>query len=238
MSAATFDDDREVANDPYPALFIFVRHAQSQGNLLTPAERVRLEMGTPYYTLTDRGRAQARMTGEWLQKFFPNPDRIFRSYFVRTRETAELLYSNRSIAEDERLAEANRGMWHVLSEDDIREKMPWEIRRRELDGLYHYRPPGGENWPDVELRLRDFRRSMRRRFPGKTIVCVTHGHWLLLWQKRIDRWTIDETVERYKQGIIVENASVVIYRDEIVGGKHRLVHDPSRDYIVPWKGKL
>lgn len=228
------EDDREVANDPYPN-FIFVRHAQSRGNLLTQAERAKLEVGTIYYELTPLGVTQAQRTGAWLHCYCSDPDRIFRSYFMRTRRTADLLYPDRQIDEDERLAEANRGIWHVLNEDEIQERMPWEIKRRELDGLYHYRPPGGENWPDVELRLRDFRRSMRRRFPGKTIVVVTHGNWLLLWQKRIHHWTIDETVERYRQGRIVENASVLIYRDELVRGKHRLVED---SYIVPWQGKL
>lgn len=195
-------------------------------------------MGTTYYELTERGREQARLTGEWLREQFPNPDRIFRSYYTRTKETAELIYPGRHIDEDERLAEANRGIWHVRTEDWIREHRPEEFDRRELDGYYHFRPTGGENWPDIEFRLRDFRRSMRRRFPGRTLVVVTHGQWLLLWQKRLHHWTIDETVERYKQGKVVENASVLIYRDRLIDGHHQLVHNSETDYIIPWQGKL
>lgn len=135
---------------PYPKLVVLVRHAESVGNTLSVAERARTPMGTNWYALTERGREQARITGEWLRAQYPSPRRIIRSYYQRTRETADLLYPDFPIREDERLAEASRGIWHVRTEDEIRREAPWEIDRKQFEGLYHYRPIGGENWPDVE----------------------------------------------------------------------------------------
>lgn len=224
---------------PYPATIVFVRHAESVGNTLTREQRARTAMGSNYYQLTERGREQARLTGAWMRERFPSPDRIFRSYYARTRETAELLYPGTSIQEDPRLAEADRGIWHVRTEEQVRIEAPFELDRREFQGIYHYRPIGGENWPDIEIRLRIFRNMLRAHYSGKTVVVVGHGQWLLLWQKTVHRWTIDETVARYLRDDIVANASVLIYRGETdPDGRHRLVHDPATDYIVPWQSKL
>ena len=36
----------------------------------------------------------------------------------------------------------------------IREQYPDEAQRRDLLGKFYYRPPGGESWADVALRIR------------------------------------------------------------------------------------
>lgn len=225
---------------PYPSTILFGRHAQSVGNTLTREERAQRPQGTNLYELTERGREQARITGEWLRERYPEPDAIIRSYYTRTRETADLLYPGRLITEDARLAEANRGIWHVRSEAQIAREAPWELDRRAFEGLYHYRPIGGENWPDVEARVRPFRHSLRWRFPGKTVVVVTHGQWLLVWQKLVHHWTIEDVIRRYQQEEVVANASVLIYHGDVEPktGKYILRHDPATDYIVPWQGKI
>lgn len=225
---------------PYPRTVVFVRHAQSRGNTLSLAERAALPVGTTAYELTALGERQADLTGEWLRARFPNPDRLIRSYYRRTRLTGERCYPGWDIREDERLAEANRGVYTVLGEEGVRANMPWEIERRERDGLYHYCPLGGENWPMIEARIRSFRRSLRTHYPEKTVVCFAHGFWLLLWQKRVHRWPIEEAERRYREDEIVANASVLIYHgrwNERLG-KHVLEHDPATDYVVPWEGKI
>src|SRR3990167_7816906 len=105
---------------PYPKAVALVRHAESQGNLMTREERARTALGTNCYRLTPHGRAQAEFTKAWLEEHFPKPARIFRSHYTRTAETAEICYSGHEIRVDPRLAEANRGVWHVLSEEEIR----------------------------------------------------------------------------------------------------------------------
>ncbi len=225
---------------PYPETVVFVRHAQSQGNVLTVAERAALTIGTASYDLTDVGRAQAACTHDWMQEYFPNPDRLLSSYYLRPLATGGICYPGMPIRQDERLAESDRGVYTILGSEGVQREMPWEILRKNRDGLYHYRPPGGENWPDVLRRIREFRTSIRNRYPGKTIVVFGHGFWILLWQMLHEQWTIEETVERYLSDRIVANASVLIYRGMVdeSSGRHVLRHNPETDYIVPWEGRV
>lgn len=227
-------------SNPYPKEIVFVRHARSRGNDLTVAERAKLNIGTTAYELTDVGEQQGLHTRDWLGIHFPTPDRILRSYYARTKRTADICYPDMEKREEPLLAEANRGIYSVLTHDEILRHMPWEIERRNRDGLYHHCPQGGENWPMIENRIRDFRRSIRAHYPGKTIVVFGHGFWILLWQKLIHHWTIEETERRYRNDEIVANASVLIYRNEWREdiGRNVLRHDPATDYVVPWLGKL
>lgn len=142
--------------------------------------------------------------------------------------------------EDARLAEANRGIWHVRSEEQIAREAPWEIDRRAFEGLYHYRPIGGENWPDMEARVRPFRHTLRWAYDGKTVVVVTHGQWLLVWQKLVHHWTIEEVIRRYEAEEVVADASVLRYHGDFdpETNRHVLLHNPATDYIIPWQEKL
>lgn len=221
----------------YPETVIFVRHGQSTGNLLSAEERARQPLGTNFYKLTDLGRTQAILTAEWLRENYPQPDRVVRSFYERTRETAELLYPNYPFIDDYRVAEANRGIWHVMTEEEVRKYYPADIRLRERFGLYFYRPSGGENWPDVQERARSFRRTLREcHGDKKLVVVVSHGHFILLFQSINEHWPFEEVVRRYEQKQIIENAGVLIYkRTERPDGSFHLKEDK---YIVPWEGKL
>lgn len=226
--------------DAYPSKVIFVRHAESEGNLLTVEERAKYEVGTNRYALTERGKLQAKFAGEWLQEYFPRPDRIIRSYYQRVHETSDICYPDLPKRQESLLAEANRGIWHVATEEEIRAALPFEVRRRDLEGYYHYRAPGGENWPDVERRVREFRRSIRKNYEGKVIVVFGHGTWHLVWQKVLGGWDDTEVMERYQTNQIVHNASISVYngRFDLDTGRPYLLHNPSQDYVVPWKGRI
>lgn len=225
---------------PWPEVVVLVRHGESEGNLHAPEARVQLKCGTINYQLTDRGKRQVTLTGEWLREFLPNPGRIIRSYYGRVRETADLLYPDLRKREDPFLAERDRGEWTVLTRADLERVAPWELSRAERDGVYHYRPRGGESMTDVEGRVREFRRSLRLNYSGKRVVIVGHAHWIVMWQKLVHDFTISETIRRLNDDKIIENASALIYRDSVIPetGEHKLVHDPQKDYVVPWMGQL
>ena len=226
----------------WPKTIAFVRHAQSKGNTMTVDERAACPKGSNLYELTELGRRQAEITSAWLRERFPNPDGFYTSYYTRTGQTATILYQGRQPYVDERLAEAQRGIWHTMARAEIAERMPWEIDRKEREGIYHYRPPGGENCPNVELRIRSFNHTVHRRYRRKTLVVVTHGNWLLLWEKIVEHWSIDQYIAAYQNSERrdhAENASVTIYRgvtDE--QGRNVLIPDPDQPYIVPWEGRL
>ena len=65
------------------------------------------------------------------------------------------------------------------------------------------------------------------------IVC--HGFWLIMFQRLIEHFSIEEAVRRYEEKIF-ENASVTIYESASLGGRPRLLCTANN--IVPWEGKL
>lgn len=223
---------------PYPNAVVFIRHAESEGNIRTRDEQRAFPIGTNRYNLSPRGREQALMTHKRVHELFPSPDRILRSYYARTNETAQIVFPDQLIREDALLAERDRGMWTNATDEQVRQHMPWEIERRMQQGLYHYRPPGGENLPDVERRVREFRRSLKFNYSGQTVAVVGHSQWILLWQKIVHGWSMDEAVARFEKEDWVANASILVYRNTWSDerDKYILTHDPETDYEVPWKG--
>lgn len=216
----------------WPTLLVFVRHAESGGNVRSVDERAEYDVSSHKYDLTERGREQARITGEYLKKMYGEFDVYYQSYYARTKQTLEMMYPHARVYEEPRLAEGQRGIWHTMTKEQVAARFPEELVRKEREGLYHYRPLGGENWPDIELRIHSFLGTLARDYEGKKVLCVVHGHWLSLFQRLIHHFSIDEAVERYNSGVF-KNASVTIYKGEEIDGKSRL--SLVEENIVPWK---
>src|ERR1700682_525817 len=155
----------------WPSHLVIVRHAESERNIwkeiatakgeLVYGDNVR-DMDVP---LTPYGERQAVATGESLvveHKF----DRVFVSPFKRTMETAGLMIGQFPYAveviEDERLREIDFGVLDGLTKHGIADFHPEENERRAKLGKYHHRPPAGENYPDVALRLHSFLGTLTR----------------------------------------------------------------------------
>ena len=77
----------------YPKSLVFVRHAQSAGNVMTQDERAGCEIPNHAYPLTDTGIIQAIITGKYLKEKFSSdlPDACLASTFLRTQMTLDLL---------------------------------------------------------------------------------------------------------------------------------------------------
>lgn len=216
----------------WPKRLVMVRHAESVGNTLTAEERAEYDMATDKYPLTELGQQQAKITGDYLREQHDPFDIHYVSYYVRSRETMQIMFPDAHVYEDPRLAEATRGIWHTMTREQIQQYHPLEFARKEREGLYHYRPPGGENWPDIELRIHSFLSTLSRDCGGKSVIMVVHGHWLILFQRLIERFSIDEAVARYEQGTF-ENASVTIYEGRDIEGCNRLAK--LCENVTPWK---
>ena len=220
----------------WPRRLVLVRHGQSKGNLLSAEQRAVLEVSTPDYDLTERGRQQAVITGAYLRERYPEGfDSVFSSYYKRARQTAELMFPEACIKEDAGLAEANRGIWHTMTEEQVALRFPEEVERKRREGLYHYRPLGGENHPDIEQRIKVFLLTLCQTCEGENVCVVGHGHLFVSFQRVLDHITIDESLRRYR-GDHFDNASVTIYKLRIERHRARLVL--SEEKIVPWHGKL
>ncbi len=219
----------------WPKLLVLVRHAESEGNVLSRNERVKMSTSSHAYKLTERGRKQAELTGEFLKEKFGTFDAYYVSYYTRSKETMAIIYPEAKTYEDPRLAEGQRGMWDTLTDEEMLKKFPEELERKKRDGLYHYRAPGGENWSDIELRIHSFLGTLSRDYEGQSVLMVIHGHWLTLFEKLVHHFSIEEAVSRYHKAT-KENASVTIYEGRTVDGRSRLVL--TEENIVPWKGKI
>jgi len=157
----------------WPSHLVIVRHAESERNIWKEIATAKGELvygGTVRdmdVPLTPEGERQAVATGEGLvveHKF----DRVFVSPFKRTIETARLMieqFPDAEVIEDERLREIDFGVLDGLTKHGIAHFHPEEKERREKLGKYHHRPPAGENYPDVALRLHSFLGTLTEKLP-------------------------------------------------------------------------
>jgi probable phosphoglycerate mutase len=219
----------------WPKLLVLVRHAESIGNIKSVNERARYDVPSHAYALTPRGKKQAEITGQYLHDRFGEFDIYYISYYLRSQQTMKIMYPEAKVYEDPRLAEGQRGIWHTLTDDEIAVLYPHEIERRDREGLYHFRPLGGENWPDMELRIHSFLGTLNRDCEDQKVLMVVHGHWLVLFQRLIHHFSIGEALLRYHEAIF-STASVTVYESRMINGKSRLIL--NEENINPWEGKV
>ena len=167
-----------------------VRHGQSTGNpVAQQAEADRLEaIDIPErdadVPLSDLGREQAGAVGRWLAGLGTRvrPDLVVVSPYLRARQTAEIAVSSLGIRSviDERLRDRELGVLDLLTSHGVDVRLPDEAARRARLGKFYYRPPGGESWTDVLLRLRSLLLQLRLEHPGGRVLWFAHEATVLL----------------------------------------------------------
>ena len=65
-------------------------------------------------------------------------------------------------------------MLDLLTSHGVATRYPIEAERRRRLGKFYHRPPGGESWVDVALRIRSLRDSLAREHLNKRVLLVTH----------------------------------------------------------------
>ena len=134
--------------------------------------------------LSATGREQAEAVGAWLTGLRPaeRPEVVVVSPYLRTRQTAELALAGTGIPAvvDERLRDRELGVLDLLTGHGVQTRLPGEHARRARLGKFYYRPPGGESWADVLLRLRALLRELRADHPGGRLLLVGHEATVLL----------------------------------------------------------
>ncbi|GAB4054401.1 histidine phosphatase family protein [Catellatospora paridis] len=158
-----------------------VRHAESVGNVAallaegSGAQRLDLAPRDPDVPLSDLGREQAAATHGWLAGL-PKPDLVLVSPYLRTVDTAKAMTDGLDLRMscDERLRDRELGILDLLTARGVQELHPTEAERRQRLGKFYYRPPGGESWADVALRIRMLLTDLRRDHDGRRVLLVTH----------------------------------------------------------------
>lgn len=221
---------------------VFVRHGEADCNIVRQFDKHNV-----FSDLTARGREQARITGEWLVKWqgaHGSFKSFYSSYYLRATQTAQevggifsqvgILVPN--IIEDALLAEANRGIYHSFPYEEVARLYPGELDRKKKEGKYHHRPLGGENWPDVEVRVRLFLDMLYQQYSEERILVFTHSNWLYLLKKILLNISPWEIVEEYDNKETFANASVLVCQEVIKDGGRRLIIDQGP--LVPWEGRI
>lgn len=177
---------RQPAGAPQVAELVLVRHGESVGNLAATSAaeqglaRLDLSYRDPDTPLSDNGIAQARALGRHLAQLpaSRHPDVLYSSPYERAATTMRHAVASwpheLTPVYDERLRERDLGLFDGLTGHGIREAHPEEARRREVMGKFYYRPPGGESWTDVVLRVRSLVTDVAARHCGRSVWVFTH----------------------------------------------------------------
>lgn len=152
-----------------------VRHGESVGNTaateaaVTGAEVIDLAIRDADVPLSETGVEQARTLAVPLAEAAGLLDTAWLSPYARAQQTFALATESALAAEsghaiervvvDERLRDRELGVLDLLTWRGVTARYPEEAIRRARLGKYYHRPPGGESWADVALRLRSFLRD-------------------------------------------------------------------------------
>ncbi len=164
----------------WPTRLWLVRHGQSAGNVARDAaeagghDLIELATRDADVPLSDLGVQQASALAAWFQSRGERIDTVLSSPFVRARETCAQIISDRGICVDERLREKEFGILDRFTKQGIISKFPELAEQRRLVGKFYFRPPGGESWCDVILRLRSVLELLRRDYANRNVVLVSH----------------------------------------------------------------
>jgi broad specificity phosphatase PhoE len=205
---------------PGPSAIWLVRHGESMGNVADAAAheagsgRLELDVRDPDVPLSDSGRDQAEALGRWLAALpeGERPTAALSSPFTRALQTAELATAKLGLdlSADERLRERDFGAFDGMTGEGIRKEYPAEAERRDLLGKFYYRPPGGESWADVALRVRSLLSTEALRHDGERLLLVAHQAVIMVFRYVLEGLTEQEllAVDQEEQ---VANASVTRY---------------------------
>jgi broad specificity phosphatase PhoE len=173
----------------WPSRLWLVRHGQSAGNVARAAavaageHLIGLDVRDVDVPLSDLGRRQAEAVGHWFAAMSEDerPEVVISSPYVRARETAEAICHAGGIAPgakgpviDERLREREFGVLDRLTSEGIRALHPEQADHRRLLGKFYHRPPGGESWVDVILRLRSALDTFSLHYADRRVLIVCH----------------------------------------------------------------
>ena len=172
---------------------VLVRHGQSEGNVAADAadrdelDRIDVPARDPDVVLSDTGREQAAAVGRWLGSLPPDeqPEVLWTSPYRRARETAEVALEVAGLdiprRVDERLRDRDMGITDKLTGAGIRAAYPEEAERRDWLGKFYYRPPGGESWADVAMRVRAVLTDLAHAERHQRVLVTGHDVVLLLF---------------------------------------------------------
>lgn len=171
---------------------MLVRHGESMGNVAAAAafaagaEVIQVGARDADVPLSPTGVTQAEAFGRWLAELPEDeaPQSVWCSPYVRAEQTARTALDVAGMTPpfriDERLRDRELGVLDLLTSLGVASRFPDEALRRRWLGKFYHRPPGGESWADMALRLRSLLRDLDDDEPGRRVLVVAHDALILM----------------------------------------------------------
>jgi broad specificity phosphatase PhoE len=230
----------------WPQRIWLVRHGQSAGNVARDAAEAAKGMMIDIaerdvdVPLSELGKQQSQALADWFAALPADqqPNVVLHSPYLRAADTARIVKagidpdSMLSATVDERLREKEFGILDRLTTHGIAEQYPNLYQQRQHVGKFYFRPPGGESWCDVILRLRSLLDTITREFAQERVLIVGHQVTVNCFRYLLER--LDEaTILEYDRLGDVPNCSVTSYRfDPAAGKRGKLVLDQV-NFVAP-----
>jgi broad specificity phosphatase PhoE len=222
----------------WPARLWLVRHGESAGNVArmrAQAERadvIEIDVKRDVdVALSNLGRQQAEALGLAFARLplAERPNVVFSSPYLRARQTLAQVEGARGLAADvgrpvfdERLREREFGILDRLTADGIAKLYPEQAQYRESLGKFYHRPPGGESWCDVILRLRSALDTLSLHHAGQRVLIICHEVVVSCLRYLLEEMTEDEIL-KIDAASDVANCAITEYRLHAGQGRLELV---------------
>lgn len=183
--------------------------------------------------LSPFGRAQAAALGRGLAARPPimrRPEVVVCSPYQRARETWEIAATTAEATGlrlpepvvDDRLGDRLMGRLELLTSAAIADRFPAEVERSRAAGPFAYRPPGGESFGDIAVRLTSLLEDLDRRYPGRRMFLVAHDAVVIMMRYVIESLSFDDLAAMVAEGPVI-NAAIT-----------RFAHDGDRLTLVEY----
>ena len=218
----------------WPKQIWIVRHGESAGNVARDAADL---AGHSHINIAERdvdvplshlGEQQAEALGGWFGQLTASqqPNVVLASPYSRAVRTADIIASQLAgrrelkVSTDERLREKEFGILDRLTRRGIEDLHPDQAEFRRILGKFYHRPPAGESWCDVILRLRSMLDTISLHYADQRVLIVAHQVVVLCMRYIIENLSEQQILEIDRQGDVL-NCGVTEYAlepDSEVGG--------------------
>jgi broad specificity phosphatase PhoE len=230
----------------WPQEIWLVRHGQSAGNVARDAAeaaaglRVDIAERDVDVPLSELGRRQSQALASWFASLPPEqqPSVVLHSPYVRAAQTADIVMERLArdeliaIHADERLREKEFGILDRLTVLGIADKYPELHEQRRHVGKFYFRPPGGESWCDVILRLRSVLDTLTREYCRERVLIVGHQVIVNCFRYLLERMDEARILEEDRAGD-VPNCSVTSYAFDPKLGKRGKLALRLVNFVAP-----
>jgi broad specificity phosphatase PhoE len=238
-------DKRQRMEQKWPQQIWLVRHGQSAGNVARDAAEAAAQplidiatrdVDTP---LSELGVRQSQALARWFGALpaHARPGVVLHSPYRRATDTAAIVLGALDgaadvVVPDERLREKEFGILDRLTPLGIAQQYPALHEQRRHVGKFYFRPPGGESWCDVILRLRSVLDTVTREYRGERVLIVAHQVIVNCFRYLVERMTEQQILDFDRQAD-VPNCSVTSYVFDPARGKHGKLVPELVNFVAP-----